>query len=523
LLPSSGAIAGGVLRHLALLLAAVPLLAVLWLLLPSPVGAGARPVAVRGTSMLPALRSGDLAVVFPARAYLPGDVVAYRSPLAGGRVLIHRVVGYGPEGKLVTRGDNNPREDSYQPRQEEVMGRMRWRLPLLGYGILRPELTAAAAGGAAAASLAAGKSRRRRAVLVAPAAILGASLAGLALVLAGVLSLALVTRLSPTVTARVPVTLSHSGEWSYGASTTVPVYDRGTEASAGDPIFLPLSDRVHVSFRYRSPPSLASPEGTLTLYARLGDYVPTGWRRTIPIAGPVSLGSTGGEARGDIDVRGARAMWEELQRLLGQQTQTPARLVLTAEVVLRGTDAGRPIEDRATFELPYRLDPAQLLLEPPQNVQDTAQLLRPRLDRTLIVQEERPRSVGVGAIRLDLASVEAAAPYLLAGGSALLLLTLLATLLAQRTPAGQASLAGAVVVPGGVSPQGQLPVVRVTSPQALARAARTAGVPVVSADDGALWAATPGVLYLYAPPSSQREAAQEPGDGGPGSSAAVVR
>ncbi len=515
------------LGQLALLLAVMPLLAVVWLLLPAPVGAGARPVAVKGTSMLPTLRPGDLAVVFPARAYLPGDVVAYRSPLAGGRVLIHRVVGYGPEGRLITRGDNNPREDSYQPRQQEVIGRMRWRLPLLGYGILRPELTAAAAGGATAASLAAGRSRKRgrkrRAVLVAPAVILGTSLAGLALVLAGILSLALLASLSPTAPARVPVTLTHSGEWSYSASSSVPVYDRGTEASAGEPVFLPFSDHMRVSFRYQPPPSLLSPEGTLTLYARLGDSVPTGWRRTISIAGPVSLGPAGGEASGDIDVRGARAMWEELQRLLGQQTQTPARLVLTAEVVLQGAVDGRPIEDRVMFELPYRLEPVQLLLEPPQGGQETAQLLRPRLDRTLVVQEERPRSLRVGAARLDLASLEAAAPYLLGGGSALLLLTLLAALLAQRTPAGQAALAGAVVVQGAVLPQGQLPIVRMTSPQALAGAARAAGVPVVSADDGALWAATPGALYVYTPPTSQGEAAPASSEEGPGQGLSAVR
>ncbi len=506
------------LGQLALLPAAVPLLAVVWLLLPAPLGAGAHPVAVKGASMLPTLRPGDLAVVFPAQAYLPGDVVAYRSPLAGGRLLIHRVVGYGPEGRLITRGDNNPREDSYQPRQQEVVGRMRWRLPLLGYGILRPELTAAAAGGATAASLMAGKgkrSRKRRALLAPPAVVLGTSLAGLALVLAGILSLALPARLSPTAPARVPLTLTHSGEWSYSASSTIPVYDRGTEASTGDPVFLPFSDRMHVSFRYQSPPQLSSPEGTLTLYARLGDYVPTGWRRTIPITGPISLGPAGGEASGDIDVRGARAMWEELQRLLGQQTQAPARLVLVADVVLQGEIAGRPTQERVTFELPYRLEPVQLLLEPPQAGQEAAQLVYPHLDRTLVVQEERPRTLGVGAARLELGTLQGAAPYLLGGGGALLLFTLVVALLAQGTPAGQAALAGAAVVRGSVSSQEQLPLVQVESPGGLARAARAAGVPVVAADDGSLWATTPGALYVYMPSASRRGA---PGEGGPGKS-----
>lgn len=68
-------------------------------------------LTVRGSSMLPLIRSGDLAHVRPGgdgRIRL-GDVVALRS-LPDGHLVIHRVVAHdGP--RFVLRGDNCPGAD----------------------------------------------------------------------------------------------------------------------------------------------------------------------------------------------------------------------------------------------------------------------------------------------------------------------------------------------------------------------------------------------------------------------------
>ncbi len=69
---------------------------------------------VRGTSMLPTLRSGDrdISVVQNFTALHPGEIVIFRpqgnwTPAA---YVVHRIVrGFG--GRWVTKGDNNARED----------------------------------------------------------------------------------------------------------------------------------------------------------------------------------------------------------------------------------------------------------------------------------------------------------------------------------------------------------------------------------------------------------------------------
>lgn len=68
-------------------------------------------LTVRGTSMCPALRDGDVVTIAPARgATVPiGAVVAAEVPAAGGLVL-HRAVGRCGGGVLL-RGDNAARPD----------------------------------------------------------------------------------------------------------------------------------------------------------------------------------------------------------------------------------------------------------------------------------------------------------------------------------------------------------------------------------------------------------------------------
>jgi signal peptidase I len=69
---------------------------------------GLRVARVRGTSMHPTLRAGDLVVVRRRPSYDVGQVVAYRR--SGGEMVIHRVVSEGGDG-LRLKGDNNPAAD----------------------------------------------------------------------------------------------------------------------------------------------------------------------------------------------------------------------------------------------------------------------------------------------------------------------------------------------------------------------------------------------------------------------------
>lgn len=94
------------------------------LLAPRPVGLVGLAV-IRGESMEPGLRAGDLAVFVRTGSYVLGDVVAYRVPdgVARGRIVIHRIVGGSPGG-YVARGDNTQMVDLWRPTAADLEGRV---------------------------------------------------------------------------------------------------------------------------------------------------------------------------------------------------------------------------------------------------------------------------------------------------------------------------------------------------------------------------------------------------------------
>lgn len=476
-------------------------------LLPPPLGAGIRAIAVQGSSMAPALRAGDLAIVAPRESYLPGQVVAYRSPELGSAVLIHRVVGYDGD-RLVLKGDANPFTDSYRPSRDEVLGAMAARMPRAGralLAIMEPQWAGAAAGGATAVMVALGR-RRRRDLLLSPPLMLGGLGMGVALLAAGAGGVLARQALPPTEVIHTPVHYSHDGEWSYTAPSLMPVYQDGATARAGEPLFLRLVRPVTFTFRYRAPAEVEGRRGHITLYATVGDYSPTGWHRTIPLAGPVPLQGEETAITGTLDLAEAAGLWQEVARATGLPL-TAARLEVTAQVHLEGELGGRPLADDASFSLPFRLDQVQAALEPPPDGRVQG-LLAPTVDRTAIVPAEGPREIGLGAARLPLSTAGRVGLYLLWAGGAVLALAAGGALLALRTPAGLASLLGAPVVRAeGPAPseEGAVLVARVAD---LVRAARAASAPVLAYPDGSLVVRTAGAAYLWRAAEGRRKGSE---------------
>lgn len=100
---------------------------VLW---PKSWGGTMTYVLTSGTSMQPAFRAGDLAVLRSADDYRPGDVVAFRSERLG-KVVMHRVLRED-DGVYVFQGDNNDFVDPDQVREEQMLGRVALRVPRVG-------------------------------------------------------------------------------------------------------------------------------------------------------------------------------------------------------------------------------------------------------------------------------------------------------------------------------------------------------------------------------------------------------
>ena len=85
-------------------------------------------VSVVSSSMEPTLHIGDLAITAKAD-YKVGDIAIY---LRGKITIIHRIIEVRPDG-YVFRGDNNPGPDPAVVPKANVIGKVQFAIPLLGY------------------------------------------------------------------------------------------------------------------------------------------------------------------------------------------------------------------------------------------------------------------------------------------------------------------------------------------------------------------------------------------------------
>ncbi len=93
---------------------------------------GYRVYTVRTGSMEPAYRPGDAVLVEPDRRLpVPGDVITFRKP-SSNRLVTHRVVSV-TDGLIVTKGDANESNDTWQLSADLVVGKAVKRLPSFGY------------------------------------------------------------------------------------------------------------------------------------------------------------------------------------------------------------------------------------------------------------------------------------------------------------------------------------------------------------------------------------------------------
>ena len=102
---------------------------------PANLGGSVTLLLVRGTSMLPTYQDGDLLLMEPAPTYLRGDAVAYRVPageIGAGYLVIHRIVGGTADAGFDVQGDNNAANDPWHPRGGDIVGKVRFALPLVG-------------------------------------------------------------------------------------------------------------------------------------------------------------------------------------------------------------------------------------------------------------------------------------------------------------------------------------------------------------------------------------------------------
>ena len=369
-----------------LLTASLLILAALaWLYLaPSNIGGSTGYVITHGNSMEPRFHTGDLALVRPADRYRVGEIVAYRSSLLR-VVVLHRIVALDGS-RYVFKGDHNKFLDPTHPDGGALIGALWVRVPHGGAVLAwlhTPLIAAALCGGLGVLLLlGAGEKRRRRnrrrngAIrssrqgakpvhtgrpdAIRPSTI-RALLIGFAVALvafAGLGVIALTRPLHRAATVKVPY--SQRVRFGYSAVAPAgPVYPDGV-VNTGDPIFLRLVDRVNVRVDYRlatdAPHVLA---GTQAILLRLSG--PNGWSRDMPLAPPRRFIGDHVSKRVTLDMTGLQSLIGRVQALTGIPAGAGYTVAVVPQVHIRGTLAGKPINDNFGPSLSFQLDSLELL------------------------------------------------------------------------------------------------------------------------------------------------------------------
>lgn len=111
------------------------LLGVFFLLATSTLPFDTKIYSVRSGSMEPTIPSGSLIVVVPADFYSQGDIITFKSSTES-KTTTHRIFrtheAHG-ENYFITKGDANDALDSPMVHNSDIVGKLKFSLPLLGY------------------------------------------------------------------------------------------------------------------------------------------------------------------------------------------------------------------------------------------------------------------------------------------------------------------------------------------------------------------------------------------------------
>jgi len=83
-------------------------------------------------SMTPAIKPGDLIISWPQNQYEIGDIITFKDPQNPKGTITHRLVAK-KENLFQTKGDQNETPDSILISQNQILGKVVFKMPLVGY------------------------------------------------------------------------------------------------------------------------------------------------------------------------------------------------------------------------------------------------------------------------------------------------------------------------------------------------------------------------------------------------------
>ncbi len=333
---------------------------VIWVLFaPTQLGGSVTYAMVDGNSMETRFHLGDLILVRTESAYGVGDAVVYKNAEIG-RYVFHRIIEI-KSNQFVLKGDNNAWLDSYQPAQDEIVGKLWIHIPKLGKAVewvrlpMHMAITVALLGGVVMSgkiTKKTGKQKNR------PQNLFTGMNEGW-LFLIGVLVLAFLgltvwsfTR--PLTRSSANISYQQEGDFYYSATGTPGVYDTELVRS-GEPVFPKLTCFLNLGFTYK----LASDQvqnifGSQQIYARVLDEQ-SGWQRTIPLNPQTGFSGTTYFTMATLDL----CQVESLVNLVEQETglhPSVYTLEIVTDITISGEIAGSPVNDTFNPSLVFKFD-----------------------------------------------------------------------------------------------------------------------------------------------------------------------
>ncbi len=424
---------------------------------PAGLGGLSTYAVTAGTSMAPNFATGDLVILRKGDPLRVGDIGGYRSGLTG-QIVVHRVIAED-HGRLTFQGDNNWWIDTYQPTQDEVVGKLwvhiggagkkvnavqpAWMLGGLG-GILGMTFMGTGSGP---------PDRKRRTKQRWSNPFAAQAMQGLLLglvmvtVIAGAITF-LAFRADTTQAAERIVTAQHTGVFSYeGPAPVSPVYDQG-EILTGDPILTDLLETVSSSFVYKlDAPGAAELHGTIAMFATIRDV--NGWERTIPILPSAEFDGTATSLGGVVPVADITTFITSIQASMGDGIRYWT-IAVTGDVHISGVIEGQPFQSE--FHPSYTLrvvPPNQLYLEtaatrdfesvPPLTSPALGSVFLPVKEFTISVPERIPASMSLVVIDIGVSRLRIIAGSLAAAGLLATVVVAVLYAMAMRSPAARFS------------------------------------------------------------------------------------
>lgn len=100
-----------------------------------PIPGGVKTFVVQSGSMEPAIKTGGVVIVKPMRSYQVGDVITFGPRSKTKSPTTHRIIEVQSDGDFVTRGDANEDSDMRAVSRYEVIGKVLFSIPYVGYAV----------------------------------------------------------------------------------------------------------------------------------------------------------------------------------------------------------------------------------------------------------------------------------------------------------------------------------------------------------------------------------------------------